>query len=71
MWKISYLIFTGKIPPGSTLIFEVTLADLKQSGFMIEMMYMPENCVRRSASGDYIREHYNGSFLNGTPFDNR
>ena len=64
-------IFAGKIPPYSTLVFDVELADIDPSGFKIELIYLPDNCTRRSAAGDYIREHYNGTFPDGTAFDSR
>lgn len=64
-------LFSGSIPPSSTLIFEVELVDIKPSGFKIELLHMPDVCIRRTAYGDYIREHYNGTFENGSSFDSR
>uniref|UniRef100_A0A673FLZ6 peptidylprolyl isomerase n=1 Tax=Sinocyclocheilus rhinocerous TaxID=307959 RepID=A0A673FLZ6_9TELE len=36
---------------------------------IVEVMEAPEPCTRKSVAGDYIRYHYNASFLNGITFD--
>lgn len=61
----------GNIPPGSTLEFDVELADVTPSGLKIEVLFVPENCTRRTVVGDLIQEHYNGSLVDGRIFDTR
>uniref|UniRef100_A0A3Q1CWY1 peptidylprolyl isomerase n=1 Tax=Amphiprion ocellaris TaxID=80972 RepID=A0A3Q1CWY1_AMPOC len=40
----------------------------KMNTVTVENQVVPESCSRRSVVGDYIRYHYNGSFLNGWIF---
>ncbi|KAM8836106.1 peptidyl-prolyl cis-trans isomerase FKBP9 [Spinachia spinachia] len=59
------------IPPQATLVFDALLVDIHNSkdNLTIENQVIPESCTRKSVSGDYVRYHYNGSFLNGVIFD--
>ncbi|AWP17751.1 putative peptidyl-prolyl cis-trans isomerase FKBP10-like [Scophthalmus maximus] len=59
------------IPPQATLVFNVLLEDIHnpKDNMTIEHQVVPESCTRRSVVGDYIRYHYNGTFLNGRTFD--
>ncbi|KAM7245319.1 hypothetical protein CapIbe_003845 [Capra ibex] len=62
----------GKDIPGqASLVFDVALLDLHnpKDGISIENKVVPENCERRSQSGDFLRYHYNGTLLDGTFFD--
>ena len=64
----------GKDIPGqASLVFDVALLDLHnpKDGISIENKVVPENCERRSQSGDFLRYHYNGTLLDGTLFDSR
>lgn len=64
----------GKDIPGqASLVFDVALLDLHnpKDGISIENKVVPENCERRSQSGDFLRYHYNGTLLDGTFFDSR
>ncbi|XP_028825413.1 peptidyl-prolyl cis-trans isomerase FKBP9 [Denticeps clupeoides] len=63
--------FGSDIPPHATLVFDVLLEDLHnpKDDIVVEVQDMPEPCTRKSISGDYIRYHYNGTFLNGVTFD--
>ncbi|XP_017294801.1 peptidyl-prolyl cis-trans isomerase FKBP10 [Kryptolebias marmoratus] len=60
-----------EIPPQATLVFRVLLEDVHnpKDNVTIENQVVPESCTRRSVVGDYIRYHYNGTFLNGMTFD--
>ncbi|KAI3364807.1 hypothetical protein L3Q82_001002 [Scortum barcoo] len=60
-----------EIPPQATLVFDVLLVDIHnpKDNITIEDQVVPESCTRRSVVGDYIRYHYNGTFLNGLTFD--
>ncbi|XP_070707394.1 peptidyl-prolyl cis-trans isomerase FKBP10 [Pempheris klunzingeri] len=63
---------SGKeIPSQATLVFDVLLVDIHnpKDNISVENQVVPESCVRRSVVGDYIRYHYNGTFLNGVSFD--
>lgn len=62
-----------EIPPHATLVFDVLLVDLHnpKDNITIEELVVPETCTRRTVVGDYIRYHYNGTFLNGVTFDTR
>uniref|UniRef100_A0A673BPN6 peptidylprolyl isomerase n=1 Tax=Sphaeramia orbicularis TaxID=375764 RepID=A0A673BPN6_9TELE len=60
-----------KVPPQATLVFEVLLADVfnPKDDLIVHVKEVPETCTRRTATGDYIRYHYNGTFQDGTAFD--
>ncbi|XP_055360662.1 peptidyl-prolyl cis-trans isomerase FKBP10 isoform X2 [Betta splendens] len=60
-----------EIPPQATLVFDVLLVDIfnPKDNISIEEQHVPESCTRRSVAGDYVRYHYNGTFLNGLTFD--
>ncbi|XP_041830148.1 peptidyl-prolyl cis-trans isomerase FKBP10 isoform X2 [Melanotaenia boesemani] len=63
---------SGKeIPPQATLVFDVLLVDIHnpKDNITTEKQGVPESCARMSVVGDYIRYHYNGTFLNGVTFD--
>uniref|UniRef100_A0A6Q2ZCB4 peptidylprolyl isomerase n=1 Tax=Esox lucius TaxID=8010 RepID=A0A6Q2ZCB4_ESOLU len=63
---------SGKeIPPHATLVFDVLLVDLHnpKDDITVDNQVVPESCPRKSVAGDYIRYHYNGTFLNGLTFD--
>ncbi|KAM9425971.1 peptidyl-prolyl cis-trans isomerase FKBP9 [Pholidichthys leucotaenia] len=61
----------SEIPPQATLVFDVLLVDIynPKDNITVESQVVPESCTRRSVAGDYIRYHYNGTFLNGVIFD--
>lgn len=61
------------IPSQATLVFDILLEDIHnpKDNITIENQEAPEPCTRRSVAGDYIRYHYNGTFLNGVTFDTR
>lgn len=75
-WKFlkNYFASTaGVIPANSVLHFDVLLVDLWNSDdqIQIETYYKPKNCTRKVEVSDFIRYHYNGTFLDGTLFDSR
>uniref|UniRef100_G3NSR3 peptidylprolyl isomerase n=1 Tax=Gasterosteus aculeatus TaxID=69293 RepID=G3NSR3_GASAC len=55
----------------ATLVFDALLVDIHNSkdNLTIENQEIPESCTRKSVSGDYVRYHYNGTYLNGVTFD--
>uniref|UniRef100_H3C011 peptidylprolyl isomerase n=1 Tax=Tetraodon nigroviridis TaxID=99883 RepID=H3C011_TETNG len=61
----------SEIPPQATLVFDVLLVDLHnpKDNITVEELVVPDTCTRRTVAGDYIRYHYNGTFLNGVTFD--
>lgn len=62
-----------EIPSQATLVFDVLLVDIHnpKDNVTIDDQVVPESCTRRTIVGDYVRYHYNGSFLNGATFDSR
>lgn len=63
---------SGKeIPPQATLVYDILLEDIHNAkdNLTIESSVVPESCTRKSVVGDYVRYHYNGTFLNGRTFD--
>uniref|UniRef100_A0A672G0V9 peptidylprolyl isomerase n=1 Tax=Salarias fasciatus TaxID=181472 RepID=A0A672G0V9_SALFA len=60
-----------EIPSQATLVYDVMLVDIHnpKDNITIEQQLVPESCTRKSVVGDYIRYHYNGTFLNGVTFD--
>lgn len=60
-----------EIPPQATLVFDILMVDIHnpKDNVTIEDQVVPESCTRKSVVGDYIRYHYNGTFLNGVTFD--
>ncbi|KAG9350113.1 hypothetical protein JZ751_026466 [Albula glossodonta] len=63
--------YATDIPPHASLVFDVLLVDLHnpKDDITVENQVVPESCSRKSGVGDYIRYHYNGTFLDGTLFD--
>lgn len=60
-----------EIPSQATLVFDILLVDIHnpKDNITLEDQVVPKSCTRRSVVGDYIRYHYNGTFLNGVTFD--
>uniref|UniRef100_A0A3Q3MS87 peptidylprolyl isomerase n=1 Tax=Labrus bergylta TaxID=56723 RepID=A0A3Q3MS87_9LABR len=60
-----------EIPAQATLVFDVLLVDIHnpKDNLTIADQVIPESCTRKSVVGDYVRYHYNGTFLNGVTFD--
>ncbi|XP_030631282.1 peptidyl-prolyl cis-trans isomerase FKBP9 [Chanos chanos] len=63
--------FGSEIPPHATLVYDILLEDLHnpKDDITVELQDVPEPCARKSVPGDFIRYHYNGTFLNGVTFD--
>nr|XP_008111473.1 PREDICTED: peptidyl-prolyl cis-trans isomerase FKBP10 [Anolis carolinensis] len=61
----------GMIPPDTTLYFDVIMIDIwnKEDKLQITTLYKPERCNRTVEDSDFVRYHYNGTLLDGTPFD--
>lgn len=65
---------SGKeIPPHATVVYDILLVDLHnpKDDISVEVREIPEPCTRKSIAGDYVRYHYNGTFLDGATFDSR
>ncbi|XP_060637617.2 peptidyl-prolyl cis-trans isomerase FKBP9 [Anolis sagrei] len=61
----------GVVPPNSILHFDVLMVDIwnSEDQVQIQTYYTPENCTRTIQVSDFVRYHYNGTFLDGTLFD--
>ncbi|NXD85185.1 FKB10 isomerase, partial [Halcyon senegalensis] len=61
----------GLIPPDATLYFDVIMLDIwnKEDKLQITTLSKPERCNRTVENSDFVRYHYNGTLLDGTPFD--
>ncbi|NXW45985.1 FKB10 isomerase, partial [Nyctiprogne leucopyga] len=61
----------GLIPPDATLYFDVVMLDIwnKKDKLQITTLSKPERCNRTVENSDFVRYHYNGTLLDGTPFD--
>ncbi|XP_042330688.1 peptidyl-prolyl cis-trans isomerase FKBP10 isoform X3 [Sceloporus undulatus] len=61
----------GLIPPDTTLYFDVIMLDIwnKEDKLQITTLYKPERCNRTVENSDFVRYHYNGTLLDGSPFD--
>uniref|UniRef100_A0A667Z0U7 peptidylprolyl isomerase n=1 Tax=Myripristis murdjan TaxID=586833 RepID=A0A667Z0U7_9TELE len=59
------------VPSQATLVFDVLMVDIHnpKDNVTVESQVVPESCTRKSVVGDYIRYHYNGTFLSGETFD--
>ncbi|RXN32786.1 peptidyl-prolyl cis-trans isomerase FKBP10-like protein [Labeo rohita] len=59
------------IPPHASVVYHILLEDLHnpKDDIIVEVVEAPEPCTRKTIAGDYIRYHYNASFLNGITFD--
>lgn len=59
------------IPPHASVEYHILLEDLHnpKDDIIVETLKLPEPCARKSVAGDFIRYHYNASFLNGIMFD--
>ncbi|XP_073189053.1 peptidyl-prolyl cis-trans isomerase FKBP9 isoform X4 [Lepidochelys kempii] len=62
---------SGVIPPDAVLHFDVLLIDLwnSEDEVQIQTYLKPEKCTRTIQVSDFVRYHYNGTFLDGTLFD--
>lgn len=38
---------------------------------VVDRYFIPKMCVRESKTGDYVRYHYNATFVDGKTFDSR
>lgn len=63
----------GVIPPNAVLHFDVLLIDLwnLEDEVQVQTYFKPEKCPRTVQVSDFVRYHYNGTFLDGTLFDSR
>ncbi|XP_046894806.1 peptidyl-prolyl cis-trans isomerase FKBP10 [Hypomesus transpacificus] len=61
----------GVIPPDTVLVFDVVLLDIWNTDDKVQIRTLskPESCKRTVVASDFIRYHYNGTLLNGIPFD--
>lgn len=61
------------IPPNAVLHFDVLLIDLwnSEDEVQVQTYFKPEKCPRTVQVSDFVRYHYNGTFLDGTLFDSR
>ncbi|XP_066483344.1 peptidyl-prolyl cis-trans isomerase FKBP10 [Tiliqua scincoides] len=61
----------GLIPPDTTLYFDVIMLDIwnKEDKLQVTTLHKPERCNRTVENSDFVRYHYNGTLLDGTPFD--
>ncbi|KAM4624654.1 peptidyl-prolyl cis-trans isomerase FKBP9 [Polymixia lowei] len=59
------------VPSQATLVFDILMVDIHnpKDNITVENQVVPESCTRKSVIGDYMRYHYNGTFLNGVTFD--
>ncbi|XP_006728938.1 peptidyl-prolyl cis-trans isomerase FKBP9 [Leptonychotes weddellii] len=62
---------SGVIPPDSVLHFDVLLMDIWNSEDQVQVhtYFTPPSCPRTIQVSDFVRYHYNGTFLDGTLFD--
>ncbi|KAJ8783159.1 hypothetical protein J1605_009767 [Eschrichtius robustus] len=62
---------SGVIPPDSVLHFDVLLMDIWNSEDQVQIhtYVKPPSCPRTIQVSDFVRYHYNGTFLDGTLFD--
>lgn len=69
--SLSFL--AGVIPPDSVLHFDVLLMDIWNSEDQVQIhtYFTPPSCPRTIQVSDFVRYHYNGTFLDGTLFDSR
>lgn len=69
--SLSFL--AGVIPPNSVLHFDVLLMDIWNSEDQVQIhtYFKPPSCPRTIQVSDFVRYHYNGTFLDGTLFDSR
>ncbi|XP_001376648.4 peptidyl-prolyl cis-trans isomerase FKBP9 [Monodelphis domestica] len=59
------------VPPNAVLHFDVLLTDLWNSEDQVQVhtYFRPPTCSRTIQVSDFVRYHYNGTFLDGTLFD--
>uniref|UniRef100_A0A4W5QXC4 peptidylprolyl isomerase n=1 Tax=Hucho hucho TaxID=62062 RepID=A0A4W5QXC4_9TELE len=59
------------IPADTVLVFDVVLLDIWNTEDKVQTRTLskPQSCKRLVEATDFIRYHYNGTLLNGVPFD--
>lgn len=70
---VCFAFAAGVIPPNAVLHFDVLLIDLwnSEDEVQVQTYFKPEKCPRTVQVSDFVRYHYNGTFLDGTLFDSR
>lgn len=70
---VLFCFSAGVIPPNAVLHFDVLLIDLwnSEDEVQVQTYFKPEKCTRTVQVSDFVRYHYNGTFLDGTLFDSR
>lgn len=71
--SVFFAFAAGVIPPNAVLHFDVLLIDLwnSEDEVQVQTYFKPEKCPRTVQVSDFVRYHYNGTFLDGTLFDSR
>lgn len=61
------------VPPDATLVFDIHLLDLWNTADLVitKTVTTPKDCKRSVMRTDFVRYHFNGTLLDGTPFDSR
>ncbi|XP_012724084.2 peptidyl-prolyl cis-trans isomerase FKBP9 [Fundulus heteroclitus] len=61
----------SKIPGSAVLVFDIHMIDFHNPSDNTEVTvtYKPEECVKLTKKGDFIKYHYNGTLLDGTLID--
>ncbi|KAJ8251251.1 hypothetical protein GJAV_G00218970 [Gymnothorax javanicus] len=60
------------VPPDAVLVFDLVLLDIWNMDDKVQTITLKKakDCKRSVVATDFVRYHYNGTLLNGTPFDN-
>ncbi|KAJ8253716.1 hypothetical protein COCON_G00203280 [Conger conger] len=59
------------VPPDAVLVFDLVLLDIWNTEDKVQTFTLKKvkDCRRTVVASDFVRYHYNGTLLNGTPFD--
>ncbi|KAG9343968.1 hypothetical protein JZ751_012443 [Albula glossodonta] len=59
------------IPPDAVLVYDLVLLDIWNTEDKVQTFTLkkPQACKRTVMNTDFVRYHYNGTLLDGTPFD--
>lgn len=61
------------VPPDATLVFDLQLLDVWNTADLVvtKTVTTPKDCTRSVMRTDFVRYRFNGTLLDGSPFDSR
>lgn len=67
----AFFLSGTKIPGSAVLVFDVDIIDFHnpEDNTEITVTYMPDECIKQTKKGDFVKYHYNASLMDDTSID--